>query len=164
MFLSAVNALTLSPALCGVLLRPHHGPRRGIMGFVMRSIDRVRDGYGAAVARIVRLSIVGVVLALAAAWGTVELAKITPTGFLPEDDQGAFFVVVQLPEGASVGRTSEVAAKAEAILREEPAVADTTTVVGLNFIDNYSQGNAAFQVVTLKPFEERKGAADARRR
>ncbi|NEU13341.1 efflux RND transporter permease subunit [Methylobacterium sp. BTF04] len=160
MFISAINALTLSPALCGVLLRPHHGPRRGIMGFVMRSIDRVRDGYGAAVARIVRLSLVGLVLAGAAAYGTIELAKITPTGFLPEDDQGAFFVVVQLPEGASVGRTSEVVARAEAILREEHAVADTTAVIGLNFIDNYSQGNAAFLVVTLKPFEERKAAAD----
>ncbi|MGE7414127.1 efflux RND transporter permease subunit [Methylobacterium tarhaniae] len=160
MFLSAINALTLSPALCGVLLRPHHGRRRGVMGLVMRSIDAVRDGYGAAVARIVRLSLIGLVLSLAAAWGTVELAKITPTGFLPEDDQGAFFVVVQLPEGAAVGRTSEVAAKAEAILREEHAVADATTVVGLNFIDNYSQSNAAFMVVTLKPFEERKGAGD----
>src|SRR6201999_2877552 len=55
MFLSAVNALTLSPALCGVLLKPHHGPRRGVMGYVMRTIDRVRDAYGAAVARLVRI-------------------------------------------------------------------------------------------------------------
>ena len=55
MFLSAINALTLSPALCAVLLRPHHGPRRGIMGYVMRSIDRVRDAYGTAVARLVRI-------------------------------------------------------------------------------------------------------------
>ena len=68
--------------------------------------------------------------------------SITPTGFLPEDDQGAFFVVVQLPEGASVGRTSDVVARAEEILRQEHAVADTTSVIGLNFIDNYSQGNA----------------------
>ena len=160
MFISAVNALTLSPALCGVLLRPHHGPRRGIMGMVMRSIDRVSNGYGAAVARIVRFSILGLVLAGAAAYGATELAKRTPTGFLPEDDQGAFFVVVQLPEGASVGRTSEVVARAEQILRQEHAVADTTSVIGLNFIDNYSQGNAAFLVVTLKPFEERMAAAD----
>ncbi|MCP1539745.1 efflux RND transporter permease subunit [Methylorubrum extorquens] len=160
MFISAINALTLSPALCGVLLRPHHGPRRGIMGMVMRSIDRVSNGYGAAVARIVRFSILGLVLAGAAAYGATELAKRTPTGFLPEDDQGAFFVVVQLPEGASVGRTSEVVARAEQILRQEHAVADTTSVIGLNFIDNYSQGNAAFLVVTLKPFEERKAAAD----
>ena len=61
MFLSAINALTLSPALCGVLLRPHHGPRGGIMGKVMRSIDYVRDRYGLVVARLVRISIVGLV-------------------------------------------------------------------------------------------------------
>ncbi|HET8541152.1 MAG TPA: efflux RND transporter permease subunit, partial [Anaeromyxobacter sp.] len=61
MLLSAINALTLSPALCGILLRPHHGPRRGVIGVVMRSIDRVRDGYGAAVARIVRFSVIGLV-------------------------------------------------------------------------------------------------------
>ena len=160
MLISAVNALTLSPALCGVLLRPHHGPRRGIMGMIMRAIDWVRDGYGAVVARIVRFSVIGLVLAAAAAYGSLQLARMTPTGFLPEDDQGAFFVVVQLPEGAAVGRTAEVVARAEAILRQEHAVADTTSVIGLNFIDNYSQGNAAFLVVTLKPFEERTGAGD----
>ncbi len=156
MFLSAINALTLSPALCGVLLRPHHGPRRGIIGVVMRSIDRVRDAYGTAVARIVRFSVIGLVLVGVALVGTAGLAKITPTGFLPEDDQGALFVVVQLPGAASLERTSEVIRKAEAILREEKAVEDFTSVVGLNFIDNYSQSNAAFIVVTLKPFEERK--------
>jgi len=156
MFLSAINALTLSPALCGVLLRPHHGPRRGIIGTVMRSIDHVRDAYGAAVARIVRISVIGLVLVAVAGAGVVGLSRITPTGFLPEDDQGALFVVVQLPGGASVVRTQGVVEQAEAILREERAVEDVTSVVGLNFIDNYSQPNAAFMVVTLKSFEERK--------
>ena len=157
MFLSAINALTLSPALCGVFLRPHHGPRRGPIGFVMRSIDRVRDAYGAAVARIVRLSTIGLVMVAVSGAATVALLKVTPTGFLPEDDQGAFFVVVQLPGGASVGRTLEVIRQTEGILKKEEAIADYTSVVGLNFIDNYSQSNAAFIVVTLKPFEERKG-------
>jgi hydrophobe/amphiphile efflux-1 (HAE1) family protein len=156
MFLSAINALTLSPALCGVLLKPHHGPRRGIIGKVMRGIDYVRDQYGVAVARIVRISIIGLALVVVSGIGIVGMAKVTPTGFLPEDDQGALFVVVQMPGGASVGRTTEVIEKTEAILREEESVADMTSVVGLNFIDNYSQSNAAFIVVTLKPFEERK--------
>src|ERR1700734_549642 len=71
MFLSAINALTLSPALCGVLLQPHHGPRRGVMGYVMRSIDRVRDGYGAAVARIVQWSIIGLAMVAVATAGIV---------------------------------------------------------------------------------------------
>jgi hydrophobe/amphiphile efflux-1 (HAE1) family protein len=156
MFLSAINALTLSPALCAILLRPHHGPRRGAIGWVMRSIDRVRDAYGRGVARLVRISVIGLVLVAAAGAGVVGLSKYVPTGFLPEDDQGALFVVVQLPGGASVGRTSEVMGQAEAILREEKAVADFISVIGLNFIDNYSQANAAFMVVTLRPFEERK--------
>jgi hydrophobe/amphiphile efflux-1 (HAE1) family protein len=156
MFLSAINALTLSPALAGVLLRPHHGPRRGPIGYVMRGIDHVRDSYGAAVARIVRLSIIGLVMVAVACLGVVGLAKITPTGFLPEDDQGALFVVVQLPGGSSVARTAGVIQQAEAILKKDPAVADYTSVIGLNFIDNYSASNAAFIVVTLKPFDERK--------
>jgi len=159
MFLSAINALTLSPALCGVLLRPQHGPRRGVMGSVMRSIDRVRDAYGSAVARIVRISVIGLVVVAVCALGVVGLTKITPTGFLPEDDQGALFVVAQLPGGASVERTSEVIRQAEAIVKEEPAVADYTSAIGLNFIDNYSQSNAAFMVLSLKPFDERKDAS-----
>ena len=159
MFLSAINELTLSPALCGVLLRPAHGPRRGVMGWVMRSIDRVRDAYGTAVARLVRISVIGLVVVAVCGVGVVGLAKVTPTGFLPEDDQGALFVVAQLPGGASVGRTSEVIRQAEAIVKEEPAVADYTSAIGLNFIDNYSQPNAAFMVLSFKPFDERKDAS-----
>ena len=157
MILSAINALTLSPALCAILLRPRHGPRRGVMGYVMRSIDHVRDAYGSTVAHIVQFSIIGIVMVAIAMAGIVGLAKLTPTGFLPEDDQGAVFVVTQLPGGSSVARTTDVVQRAEAILRDEKAVEDVTSVVGLNYIDNYSQSNAAFMVVTLKPFEERKG-------
>ena len=156
MFLSAINALTLSPALCAVLLSPSHGPRRGIIGWLMRSIDWVRDGYGAIVAHLVRFSVIGIAMVLIAGAGTYALAKVTPTGFVPEDDQGAIFVVVQLPGGASVGRTSEVMIRAEDIVKADPAVEDYTSVIGLNFIDNYSQANAGFMIVTFKPFEERK--------
>ncbi|MGA8963620.1 MAG: efflux RND transporter permease subunit, partial [Pseudolabrys sp.] len=159
MFLSAINALTLSPALCGVLLQPHHGPRQGIMGKVMRSIDYVRDQYGSVVARLVRISIIGLVLVGVSGLGVIGLSKITPTGFLPEDDQGALFVVAQLPGGASVARTTGIIEQAETILREEKAVEDITSVIGLNFIDNFSQPNAGFMVVTLKPFEDRKDPA-----
>jgi hydrophobe/amphiphile efflux-1 (HAE1) family protein len=159
MFLSAINALTLSPALCGVLLRPQHGPRSGILGKVMRAIDHVRDQYGSVVMRLVRLSIIGLVLVGVSGLGIVALSKITPTGFLPEDDQGALFVVAQMPGGASVARMTGVIKQAEAILREEEAVQDITSVIGLNFIDNFSQPNAGFLVVTLKPFAERKDPA-----
>jgi len=156
MVLSAINALTLSPALCGVLLQRSHG-RRGIMGRVMNAIDWTRDRYGDVTARLVRFSAIGLLFVGLSGIGVFALSKITPTGFLPEDDQGAFFVVAQLPGGASVGRTSAVIAQAETLLKQEEAVANVTSVIGLNFIDSYSQSNAGFIVVTLKPFEERMG-------
>jgi hydrophobe/amphiphile efflux-1 (HAE1) family protein len=126
----------------------------------MNAIDRVRDSYGSAVARIVRFSFIGLVMVAVAGVGTLALARITPTGFLPEDDQGGFFVIVQMPGGASVARTSEVVRQAEEILKTEHAIEDATSVIGLNFIDSYSQSNAGFVVATLKPFEERTAAAD----
>jgi hydrophobe/amphiphile efflux-1 (HAE1) family protein len=161
MLLSAINALTLSPALCGVLLRPHHDPRRGLIGLVMRSIDKVRDAYGTAIARMIRFSVIGLAMVAVAAAGIIGLGRITPTGFLPEDDQGTLFVVIQLPGGASVARTTDVVQQAEEILKKEDVVADFLSVVGLNFIDDFSQSNAAFMVVTLKPFEERRDASQS---
>ncbi|KRQ94207.1 RND transporter [Bradyrhizobium jicamae] len=155
MLLSAINALTLSPALCAILLKPSHGPKRGVIGWLSRSIDQVRDGYGAIVARLVRFSVIGIAMVLVAGAGTFALAKVTPTGFVPEDDQGAIFVIVQLPGGSSVARTSEVMRQAEAIVKADPAVAEYNSVIGLNFIDNYSASNAGFMVVTFKPFEDR---------
>jgi hydrophobe/amphiphile efflux-1 (HAE1) family protein len=163
MFLSAINALTLSPALCAVLLRPHHGRRRGPIGMLMRGIDWVRDGYGAIVARIVRVSIIGLVIVGGSMAGVWALGKITPTGFLPEDDQGAFFVIVQLPDGASIGRTTEFVKGVENVLKQEPAVEDYSATIGLNFIDNYSQSNAAFLIVSLKPFEDRADPSQSAR-
>src|ERR1700744_2502335 len=120
MFLSAINALTLSPALCALFLRPHHGPRRGPIGALMRGIDWVRDGYGAIVARLVRISVIGLVMVAVAMAGVVGLGKITPTGFLPEDDQGAFFIIVQAPDGASIARTTDVVRQIEDVLKQEP--------------------------------------------
>ena len=158
MLISAINALTLSPALCGVLLKPHHGPRRGPIGHVMRGIDWTRDRYGDTVARLVRISVISLVLTAAFGAAIYAMGRITPTGFLPEDDQGAFFVVAQLPDGASVGRTAAVAAEVENILKAEPAVEDYSTIIGLNFIDGNSQSNSGFFLVSLKPFADRKGA------
>ncbi|WP_118134572.1 efflux RND transporter permease subunit [Oceanicella sp. SM1341] len=157
MVLSAINALTLSPALCAVLLRPSHGPKRGIMARVSRGIDGLRDGYGNVVVRLVRVSVVGLLIAAVAGGAIWSMIKVTPTGFLPSDDQGGFFIVVRLPDGASVTRTSEVIAQAEAILKQEDAIEDITSVTGLNFLDGYSQSSSGFIVLTLKPFAERPG-------
>ncbi len=160
MLISAINALTLSPALCSVFLR-HTGPKRGIMGAVLRGIDRTRDGYAWIVTRLVRISVVSVVVIAGFAVAIYFAALRTPTGFLPEEDQGAFFVVIQLPDGASVNRTGAVVKTMEDLLLKMPQVADTFAVVGYSFLDTVSEPNAGFMVVKLKPFEDRTAAAES---
>ena len=160
MLISAINALTLSPALCSVFLR-HTGPKRGIMGAVLRGIDKTRDGYAWIVARLVRIAVVSLVVVAGFAAAIYFAALKTPTGFLPEEDQGAFFVVIQLPDGASVNRTGATVKTMEDLLLKMPQVADTFAVVGYSFLDSVSEPNAGFMVVKLKPFEDRTAAADS---
>jgi hydrophobe/amphiphile efflux-1 (HAE1) family protein len=160
MAISALNALTLSPALCAVFLR-HGGPKHGVMAWVLRRIDNVRDGYAAIVQRLVRVSVLGVVAILAAAAAIYALQGRVPTGFLPEEDQEAFFVSVQLPDGASVTRTSEAARRIEALLHSMPQVENVFAIIGFSIIDNVNEPNAAFVVPTLKPFADRVGAANS---
>jgi HAE1 family hydrophobic/amphiphilic exporter-1 len=154
MLISAINALTLSPALCALLLKPTHG-RRGIMGAVMNGIDQVRDGYAHRVARLVRVAILVMVLVTGIGLATGWLFKVTPTGFLPEDDQGAFMAEVQLPQGASVNRTLDVVKQVEKIVEADPAVAHVLTVPGYSILDGTVQSNSAFVIGRLKPFAER---------
>ncbi len=160
MLISALNALTLSPALCAVFLR-HGGPRHGPMGWVLRRIDNIRDGYAALVRRLVRVSVFGVVAILASAAGIYFLSLRTPTGFLPEEDQGAFFISVQLPDGASVIRTREAVKQVEAVLKQMPQVQNIFAIVGFSIIDSVNEPNTAFVVPTLKPFADRVGVANS---
>jgi hydrophobe/amphiphile efflux-1 (HAE1) family protein len=160
MLISALNALTLSPALCAVLLR-HRGPKRGPMGWVLRRIDNVRNGYAAIVRRLVRVSMFAVVLILASAAGIFGLSLRTPTGFLPEEDQGAFFISVQLPDGASVARTSDAVRRIETFLKQMPQIQNVFAVIGYSILDSVNEPNAAFIVPTLKPFGDRAGAANS---
>ena len=160
MLISALNALTLSPALCAVFLRPS-GPRRGPMGWALRRIDNIRDGYAAIVRRLVRVSVIGIVAILASAAGVYFLSLRTPTGFLPEEDQGAFFISVQLPDGASVIRTREAVKRVEAVLKSMPQIQNIFAIVGFSIIDGVNEPNTAFVVPTLKPFADRRGAANS---
>jgi hydrophobe/amphiphile efflux-1 (HAE1) family protein len=160
MLISALNALTLSPALCAVFLR-HGGPKRGPMGWVLRRIDNIRNGYAAIVRRLVRVSVLAVVLILASAAGILGLSLRTPTGFLPEEDQGAFFVSVQLPDGASVTRTSKAVQRIETLLKQMPQIQNVFAIIGYSILDSVNEPNAAFIVPTLKPFGDRAGAANS---
>src|SRR3978361_706076 len=94
MLLSAIIALTLSPALCALFLRHSRRPR-GPVGWMLTGIDKVRDGYSSVVNRLLRLAALSVLAMAAAGVGIVLLGKITPTGFLPEEDQGAILTVVE---------------------------------------------------------------------
>jgi hydrophobe/amphiphile efflux-1 (HAE1) family protein len=156
MVISAINALTLSPALCAVFLSAAHGPKRGLIGYVLRGIDKARDGYALAVHKAVRFSIYGLLVLAVVIGGAGWLFKITPTGFLPSEDQGAIFGEVQLPEGASVNRTSAVTARIEEIVRNTPGVASVTSVVGYSLIDGLTKSNSAMLIIALHPFDERK--------
>ena len=159
MLISATNALTLSPALCAVFLRPG-GKSRGPLFLMAQGIDKVRSGYAAVVRRLVRVAVLGVVAVAAAGFGIWTLSNMVPTGFLPEEDQGAFFVNVQLPPGASVARTTAVVRRVEGILRGQPQVDKTLAVVGFSLLDGGAESNAAFMVAGLKPFADRTAAAD----
>jgi multidrug efflux pump len=160
MVISAINALTLSPALCAVFLR-HTGRRRGFMGRLLNGIDWVRDRYAGGVRRLVRVSVISVLLVLAFAGGIFGISRITPTGFLPEEDQGAFFISVQLPDGASVSRTSAVVKQVEDILEKLPGLEHTLSIIGFSLLDGANEPNSAFMVVRLKPFEDRRDAAQS---
>jgi hydrophobe/amphiphile efflux-1 (HAE1) family protein len=161
MLISALNALTLSPALCAVFLR-HQGQRRGVMGRILRGIDKARDGYAWLVQRLVRVAVLSLVAIALFAAGIYGAAITTPTGFLPEEDQGAFFIAVQLPDAASVSRASAVTARVEQILKGMPQIEDTLSIIGFSLLDGgVSEPNAAFMVARLRPFADRAGAANA---
>ncbi|HVB68397.1 MAG TPA: efflux RND transporter permease subunit [Acetobacteraceae bacterium] len=161
MLISAICALTLSPALCAVFLR-HHGTPRGPLGWVMGGIDRVRGGYASVVTRLVRLAVLGLVLVGVVAVGAGWLSARTPTGFLPEEDQGAFFVSIQLPDGASVARSAAVATRVTDMLKKMPQVDATLAIIGFSLLDGgVQEPNSAFVVVHLKPFADRAGVANS---
>jgi hydrophobe/amphiphile efflux-1 (HAE1) family protein len=158
MLISALNALTLSPALCALLLRHGHRPGR-IIRWMQGGIDGMQRGYAGIIGRLaprvlLTLALVGVAVGLILGFG-----RAVPAGFLPEEDQGAFLIEAQLPEGASLNRTSLVAADVERIAKATPGVAAVTSIVGYSMIDGIAQSNKSTFFVTLAPFADRTSAA-----
>ena len=160
MLISALNALTLSPALCAVLLR-RGDANRGFMRYVLGAIDTARDGYVAVVRRLAGVAIASLVAVALVVVASVLLFGRTPQSFLPDEDQGAIFAALRLPEGASVNRTEAVVKQVEDIVKPIPGVQGVLSVVGLNFIDYVAASNQAFFVVRLKPYEERTDSAQS---
>jgi hydrophobic/amphiphilic exporter-1 (mainly G- bacteria), HAE1 family len=160
MLISALNALTLSPALCSILIKRGKAAR-GPMRYVLGGIDRVRDGFAAIVARLVRVASLGLILVLGVMAASVFLFTRTPQSFLPEEDQGAFFAAMRLPEGASINRTEDVVKQVEEIIKPIPGVQGVLSVVGYDFIDGLAASNQAFFVIRLKPYEQRSDPAQS---
>jgi hydrophobe/amphiphile efflux-1 (HAE1) family protein len=157
MLISALNALTLSPALCALLIRPKHH-RRGILGRIQTGIDRTRDGYANIVTRGVRKAYIGIIVVIVFALGTAVVGYLTPSGFLPNEDQGAFFTQITLPPGASVNRTEQVADQLTDYVQKFPQVQQVISIIGFSLLDGATESNSAFLVLRLKPFSDRPGA------
>jgi HAE1 family hydrophobic/amphiphilic exporter-1/multidrug efflux pump len=157
--LSVIVALTLTPALCQMMLRPRK-EMRGPLGWLVRNFnklfDKVTGGYLSGVAFFLRRVTVALAC-LAGLWfGAASLMMSLPTGFVPNEDQGYFFSVFTLPDGASMERTEQLTKRAEAELRSLPGVEEVLTTGGLNLLTNAYTSNNASIITMLKPWEERK--------
>ncbi|HML43706.1 MAG TPA: multidrug efflux RND transporter permease subunit [Hyphomicrobium zavarzinii] len=163
--ISLIVSLTLSPALCALLLKPHaHGHQK--QSLLMRpinaffrafnwSFDKLSSGYSWVVARLVRLAVVMlVVYAGIIAFGMNEFRK-TPVGFIPALDGGYLITVTQLPPAASLARTDEVNRRAVELALEVPGVAHAVNIVGFSGATRTNAPNAGAVFVVLKPFDER---------
>ena len=153
MVISAINALTLSPALCAMLLRP--GEPVPIMKRITGAIDATGRGYGHLVRRLVAVSSASLVALVLIAGATYAIFARTPSGFLPDEDKGFIITVLNLPAGASLNRTEEAAKKAVEIIRADPAVEGVTTILGLDFLGGGAASNGGVMFVRLKGYEER---------
>jgi HAE1 family hydrophobic/amphiphilic exporter-1 len=157
--ISAFNALTLSPALCALLLRPR-AENQGLLGKFFEWFNdlfaRATDVYVQVAAIFVRRSGIALIVLLGFAAAAFLFAKKIPTSFLPDEDQGFFYVNLQLPKAASLQRTDDICRKIEAILSQTPGVKHVTTTIGSSLLSGIQSTYSGFFFVTLKPWKERK--------
>ncbi|HXZ33661.1 MAG TPA: multidrug efflux RND transporter permease subunit [Terriglobales bacterium] len=156
---SAFNALTLSPALGAMLLRPRkqtHGPLARFFAWFNRVFARSTNLYLQLSGRLIRKSAVALVALAAFAAASLFFAKVLPSSFLPDEDQGYMYIQMQLPEASSIQSTSEAARAVEDILKSTPGVKYCTTVTGFSLLSLTRTSYNTFFWVTLEPWESRK--------
>ncbi|MCA1297086.1 efflux RND transporter permease subunit [Stappia indica] len=157
--ISSINALTLSPALCGLVLKLRSGPPKGIFAVFERLIDGMRNSYVGVVSRLLPRSFIGLgVVGLAVAL-IVLLGGRLPQGFLPLEDQGYLMVDVQLPDGAALPRTDKITEEMETRLEKIDGIANVVIVNGYSILNAGLSPNAAMVIVTLDPWDERQTPA-----
>src|SRR5438034_2394307 len=160
--LSAFNALTLTPALCALMLKPPK-QARGPLGIFFRGFNKVfevvTNGYVSTSRLLIRRGIITIGIVVAVVVGAGFFARRIQAGFIPDEDQGILGVNVQLPPGASLARTSEVLKQVEEILGKTEGVESYQTIGGYGVVTNTYQSNYGTLFARLKPWEERKGEA-----
>jgi HAE1 family hydrophobic/amphiphilic exporter-1 len=159
---SVINALTLSPALCALMLKkpaPGKGPIAKFFKLFNRFFDWLSTSYGGMVGRLARKATLSMLLLVAVVAGVWLLGKFVPGGFIPDEDKGYLFVSVQLPEGASLQRTDEILKQVENIVGNTKGVRSALGLAGYNVLNSLNFPNSAMMFIGLEPWEERKSPA-----
>ena len=157
---SMFNALTLSPALCGMILRPHTKSTTGFFGVFNRLFDKAMGRYGEVVGGVVKRWKMTATLVSVMIIAIVAMLKIIPQGFLPEEDQGYFMVSITAPDNTSLNRTEHIMAKADSIIKARvPIVESSGTVSGFNMISGVASTNCGIIFAKLVDFDKRKRSA-----
>jgi HAE1 family hydrophobic/amphiphilic exporter-1 len=156
--LSGINSLTLSPALCGVFLRPESGKKNAFFRAFNRAFDALSNGYANAVKLLCKIWVPVMLVFAGLIAFTVFLFTEVPTGFVPVEDQGYILLVVELPEAATIERTEAVMARTSKLAKSTPGVSDVLAVAGYNVIDALKQSYSGVAFVVLKPWDERTTA------
>ncbi len=163
--ISGINALTLTPALCALLLRPMHGEKKGLLGRFFRRFNQgyewLAARYRGLLNRIVDLKAVTWGLLAAFVAGTWGLATILPGGFIPTEDQGMIYVNVTTPPGATVSRTERVLDAIEAVASEEESVENVSTLAGFSLLTDGAGASYGMGMINLKPWDQRSESIQA---
>jgi HAE1 family hydrophobic/amphiphilic exporter-1/multidrug efflux pump len=157
--ISAIVALTLTPALCVLILRPRK-PMRGPLGWLIRGFnkgfDHTTKGYVGVVRQLCRRPIIGLALLGGIYWGAWKLVTIIPGGFVPEEDPGVILTTFILPDGASMERTDEVMQKAESFCMGVDGIKTVITMGGFNLMNGTNTSNVGSMVLSLDEWKHRK--------
>ncbi len=152
---SGFTALTLTPAMCGIMLKHTTPPTRGFFAWFNRQVDAITRGFGHAVVFVIKRAVLAFMIFAVLVWVILHLFIILPTSFVPNEDQGYVMASVIMPDAASLDRTEAVSDKVDALFSKIPGVGYRNEVVGYSLLDSGYKTNASTLFVMLKPFEER---------